>query len=74
MGVTRGRPSTGTKVQVRIPADLLATLDLEAEMHDVSRAELIRGIVAEWVAKGYGTSYNPSTRPVGRSTHSRIQG
>jgi len=41
----RGRPSTGVKVQVRIPVDLLARLDARAAAADVSRAELVRDIL-----------------------------
>jgi hypothetical protein len=38
----RGRPTTGVKVQVRIPADLLATIDETAADLRCTRAELIR--------------------------------
>lgn len=42
-----GRPSTGTKVQVRIPADLLAKIDKHAKWCGVSRAEMVRIVLAE---------------------------
>ena len=48
----KGRPPEGVKVQVRIPAVVLTVLDLEADMHGISRAELIRGIVGEWATNG----------------------
>jgi metal-responsive CopG/Arc/MetJ family transcriptional regulator len=49
----RGRPSTGVKVQVRIPADLLAVLDDIASSSGMSRAEAVRDILARnlrWLA------------------------
>ncbi len=38
----RGRPSTGVKIQVRIPAEGLARIDRQAEAEGVTRAEMIR--------------------------------
>lgn len=38
----RGRPQVGPTVEVRLPADLVARLDDDAEAQGVSRAELIR--------------------------------
>ena len=37
-----GRPSTGVKIQVRIPAEGLARIDRQAEAEGVTRAEMIR--------------------------------
>jgi metal-responsive CopG/Arc/MetJ family transcriptional regulator len=42
----RGRPSTGVKVQVRIPADLLARVDSLADDYGVPRADMLRRMVA----------------------------
>lgn len=42
----RGRPPEGERVEVRIPAKLLARIDSEAKRADVSRAEQVRRIVA----------------------------
>lgn len=47
----RGRPTTGTKVQVRIPPDLLARIDAEAEREGVTRAEAVRGLLALGIAE-----------------------
>jgi hypothetical protein len=41
----RGRPRTGTAIQVRIPDTILAKLD---EAADGNRAELIRTILEDW--------------------------
>jgi hypothetical protein len=41
-----GRPSTGVKVQVRIPADDLAWLDEQAERLDTTRAVIIRRTIS----------------------------
>jgi hypothetical protein len=46
----RGRPSTGVKVQVRIPADVLAVIDSAADRHEMSRAECVRIALSEWLA------------------------
>jgi predicted DNA binding CopG/RHH family protein len=43
-----GRPSTGVRVDIRIPADLLTQIDAEAELDGITRAELIRGILSHW--------------------------
>lgn len=43
---SRGRPSEGERVEVRIPANLLAHLDREAKKVGVSRAEQIRRILS----------------------------
>jgi metal-responsive CopG/Arc/MetJ family transcriptional regulator len=47
-----GRPSTGVRVQVRIPADLLERIDELARSYDpaVTRAAVIRGLLAERLA------------------------
>lgn len=41
-----GRPRTGTPVLVRIPPDDLATLDAMAAKQGITRAELIRRLLA----------------------------
>jgi predicted DNA binding CopG/RHH family protein len=41
-----GRPSTGTRIDVRIPADLLAAIDAKAEAENLSRAVMIRHLLA----------------------------
>jgi hypothetical protein len=40
-----GRPAVGTKVETRLPDDLLARLDERAETEGVARAEMIRRLV-----------------------------
>lgn len=44
----RGRPSLGTVITVRVPADVLAELDRQAVLLEVSRAEVIRRILVAW--------------------------
>lgn len=44
-----GRPSEGTPVQVRIPDDDLSTVDNLARMRGVSRAEIVRQAVAQYL-------------------------
>jgi metal-responsive CopG/Arc/MetJ family transcriptional regulator len=41
----RGRPSTGTLVSVRIPAEVLDLVDTWAAEHELSRAEAIRQLL-----------------------------
>lgn len=43
----RGRPPVGPVITVRIPPDLLALLDAEAERRETTRAEMIRDILAD---------------------------
>jgi hypothetical protein len=57
----RGRPSTGVKVQVRIPADLLAEIDVEAEQRGMTRAAYIRMLVDG--VRPYGRSAAESGGP-----------
>jgi Ribbon-helix-helix protein, copG family len=38
----RGRPSTGTRIEVRLPDDLIAAVDAAAAVEDATRAEMIR--------------------------------
>lgn len=45
----RGRPSTGTVVQVRIPRDVLAAVDRRADAEGTSRAAVVRHLLAEAV-------------------------
>ena len=47
MGPGRGRPTTGTKVQIRIPAELLAEIDRRADEYGLTRAETMRRALAE---------------------------
>jgi hypothetical protein len=42
----RGRPTTGTKIEVRIPADMLAELDAEGSALGIGRAEYVRRVLA----------------------------
>ena len=46
----KGRPPTGVKIEVRVPADMLADLDAWATEVVVSRPELIRRILAAALA------------------------
>jgi hypothetical protein len=45
-----GRPSTGTRIAVRIPADDLAVIDAFAWLHSVTRAEVLREAVSAYAA------------------------
>ncbi len=49
VGRGRGRPPVGERVEVRIPADDLAALDVIAAERDATRAELVREAVAAFV-------------------------
>jgi hypothetical protein len=49
-----GRPSTGVRVDIRIPADLLDWIDSYAAVNDMTRAEALREAVAHFVTN-YGT-------------------
>ena len=44
---TRGRPSVGPVITVRIPPDLLARLDADADRHGVTSAEQLRALPTE---------------------------
>jgi hypothetical protein len=44
----RGRPTTGTPVQVRIPPETLAEVDRASSYFGTSRAEMVRRILASW--------------------------
>ena len=55
----RGRPSTGQVREIRIPDDLWNVIGLEADIHGISRAQLVRGILGEWVDNGYGRGHRP---------------
>lgn len=46
----RGRPTIGTPVQIRLPAELLDQLDTWADEHDVTRAEAVRQLVGLAIA------------------------
>ena len=45
---SRGRPSTGVPVHIRIPADVLAALDEMAAAIETTRAAMIRAILLDW--------------------------
>lgn len=47
-GRGRGRPREGRPVQVRIPAEVLESVDLAAADLEVSRAEVIRRVLTDW--------------------------
>jgi hypothetical protein len=51
--VGRGADRIGRKIQVRVPDGDIAILDLEAETLSITRAELVRNILAGWIATGY---------------------
>ena len=44
-----GRPPIGPVVLVRIPPDVIARLDAQAERKNITRAELLRRIATEWL-------------------------
>lgn len=45
-----GRPSTGTEIKARVPDDVIAKVDKAAADFAVSRAEMIRWILASWAS------------------------
>ena len=45
-----GRPQTGTAIHTRLPADLLAQVDERARAEGVTRAEMIRSLLAQALA------------------------
>jgi metal-responsive CopG/Arc/MetJ family transcriptional regulator len=47
----RGRPTTGVKVQVRIPTDILAEIDDVARQANMTRAAVVRYMVDSWMAR-----------------------
>lgn len=51
----RGRPSTGVKVQVRIPDHLLEALDELAAEAGHPRASLVRDAVRDYVSNAHRT-------------------
>lgn len=44
-----GRPQVGTPINVRLGDDLLAAVDAYAKRSDISRAEVIRRAVHQWL-------------------------
>jgi len=44
----RGRPTTGTRIEVRVPSDVLAAIDEYCQNVGMSRAELVRSILVAW--------------------------
>lgn len=45
-----GRRKLGETVQVRLPADLIATLDAQAAVDGISRAEIVRRLLVAAVS------------------------
>ncbi len=50
MSGQRGRSTTGTRIAVRIPPDLLANLDRRALDQGITRAEMLRTICNDALA------------------------
>ena len=48
MSASPGRPYVGPEVRVRIPPDLLAIIDEEAAKCCLTRAAMVRSILANW--------------------------
>lgn len=44
-----GRPEIGKPINIRLPDDLLADVDTYAARLDISRAEVIRRAVKQWL-------------------------
>lgn len=45
-----GRPPVGPAIEVRLPPEVLAWLDAEAQREGTTRADLVRGILLrQWV-------------------------
>jgi metal-responsive CopG/Arc/MetJ family transcriptional regulator len=42
-----GRPSTGVRVDIRIPVDLLIQIDYMAEHEETTRADIVRLLLTE---------------------------
>lgn len=45
-----GRPSTGVRVDIRIPAEALEVIDRDAEERGITRAAMIRSIIGGYAA------------------------
>jgi len=45
----RGRPPIGERVEVRLPADMLAAIDQHAASNSMTRAEAIRDLLTKTV-------------------------
>lgn len=45
-----GRPSTGTEIKARVPDDIIAKVDKAAADFAISRAEMVRWILASWAS------------------------
>ena len=41
----RGRPPEGTRIEVRVPSDVLAKIDAEADSRGTTRAHVIRELL-----------------------------
>ena len=61
-----GRPSTGVRVDIRIPADLLADVDAFADGWAVSRAHMLRTLVKLGLTTWKKSGRTPVTDPVPR--------
>lgn len=44
-----GRPSVGTPINIRLPDDLIVAADAYAKRFDISRAEVIRKAVQQYL-------------------------
>ena len=47
-----GRPRTGERVHIQLPADLLARVDAYAQARGVTRSEAIREGLTDWLDAG----------------------
>ena len=45
-----GRPSTGTEIKARVPEDVIAKIDKAAADLSITRAEMVRWILASWAS------------------------
>ena len=53
MSASPGRPYVGPEVRVRIPPDLLAIIDEAARQCCLTRAAMVRGILADWACDAW---------------------
>lgn len=49
--MTTGRPTIGPQIKVRLPRELIAELDAEAQRRAVTRSELVRVLLIDWWAE-----------------------
>jgi hypothetical protein len=50
-----GRPSTGTRIDVRVPADVLALVDAYAKVAGVTRAAALRQLIDRGIQQAMAT-------------------